>query len=337
MSGCLIFHRPDICSTTSLRVQPRLDGRRRVELADGLQPRDQPAVLRDVVAGGADVLGDLAQHGAGVVLLDDRAVRRRAGVAAGAAVGLDDVPAHRPRLGRADEDAAALVAAHHLVGVGVAQLVDLDVVELEPAAPAAALPQLGGADAALLLADLLVQRDEAVVERPGLGGPLGPQLLDLGVDLGGGRVARRGQLRDPGLGRLALSWSARPPGSATTPAAPSRRGRSPRGRPGGGPASRSRAAGSPAPWATRPARRRAASGRARRGPGPGRRRPRPWSARARGRSARSRRRRSGRAATPVSVSSSASAACSGRVRRRCASWSSRVSRACRSSRRPWSA
>ena len=48
-----------------LGVQPRLDRRRRVELADRLEPGDQPAVLRDVVARGADVLGDLAQHRAG--------------------------------------------------------------------------------------------------------------------------------------------------------------------------------------------------------------------------------------------------------------------------------
>ena len=95
----------------------------------------------------------------------------------------------------------------HLVGVGVAQLVDLDVVELEPAAAAPALPQLGRADAALLLADLLVERDQRVVERAGLGGPLRLQLLDLGVDLGRRRVARRRQLGDPGLGGLPLRAS----------------------------------------------------------------------------------------------------------------------------------
>ena len=102
-------------------------------------------------------------------------------------------------------------------GGGVTQPVELDAVELEPAAPAPALPQRGGADTALLLADLLVQRDE--VRRgsaPAWVRPRRALLLGLRVDLGGGRVARGGQLGGPGQGGLALSVS-RPPGPATTP------------------------------------------------------------------------------------------------------------------------
>ena len=54
MSGCLIFQRPDICSTTSLESIRTSTVGARVELARGLQPGDQAAVLRDVVGRDAD-------------------------------------------------------------------------------------------------------------------------------------------------------------------------------------------------------------------------------------------------------------------------------------------
>ena len=73
-----------------LGVHPDLDlGLRRV-LGGELEPGDQAAVLRDVVGRDADRLAALGDHLTGVGVLEHGAVRRRAGVAAGATVGLDD-------------------------------------------------------------------------------------------------------------------------------------------------------------------------------------------------------------------------------------------------------
>ena len=60
----------------------------------------------------AEVVGELGEDLARRRLADDGAVRRRAGVAPRPAVGLDDeARGSQPGLGRADEDAPALLAA----------------------------------------------------------------------------------------------------------------------------------------------------------------------------------------------------------------------------------
>ena len=118
-------------------------------------------------------------------------------VAAGPAVGLDDEPASRPArrsgsqtgLGRADHDAAALLAAHDLVLRGVADAGEVDVAELEPAAAAAAVAQLGGGHATAAGADLLVEGDELVADTGDDVGPSGADLLRLGVERREGGVA----------------------------------------------------------------------------------------------------------------------------------------------------
>ena len=121
MSGCLIFQLPDICSTTSresIRTSSSASGR---VLAVELQPGDQAAVLRDVVGGDADRLAPLGDRLAGGGILQHGAVRRRAGVAARAAVGLDDDASgvrSQSRLRGAHQDPLALLAADHLVGRG---------------------------------------------------------------------------------------------------------------------------------------------------------------------------------------------------------------------------
>ena len=73
-----------------LGVHPDLDVGVRGELLGQPEPGDQAGVLRDVVGGHADRGAVLGDHLAGVGVLQHRAVRRRAGVAARAAVGLDD-------------------------------------------------------------------------------------------------------------------------------------------------------------------------------------------------------------------------------------------------------
>ena len=65
MSGCLIFQRPDICSTTSLESIRTSTSAPRGELGGGAQAGDQAAVLGDVVGGHADGLGALGEHLAG--------------------------------------------------------------------------------------------------------------------------------------------------------------------------------------------------------------------------------------------------------------------------------
>ena len=97
MSGCLIFHRPVICSTTSFESSRTWTDAEGSRSQRGLQARDQAVVLGDVVARDADVDSDLAQHVAGGVIEDDRSAGGDSGVAARAPVGFDDQPAgHRP-------------------------------------------------------------------------------------------------------------------------------------------------------------------------------------------------------------------------------------------------
>ena len=85
-------------------------------------------------------------------------------------------------------------------GGGARMLVDLGDVELQPAALAAALVQRGRADAALLVADLLVEREQ-VRRRSGRRRPRAPRRAsrDLGVDLGERGVPARGRVVDLGL------------------------------------------------------------------------------------------------------------------------------------------
>ena len=75
-----------------LGVHPDLDLGVRGELGRQLQAADQAAVLRDVVGRHPDRRAVLGDHLAGVGVLEHRAVRRRARVAARAAVGLDHDP-----------------------------------------------------------------------------------------------------------------------------------------------------------------------------------------------------------------------------------------------------
>ena len=97
MSGCLIFHRPVICSTTSFESSRTWTDAEGSRSQRGLQARDQAVVLGDVVARDADVHSDLAQHVAGGVIEDDRSPGGDSGIAARAPVGFDDQPAgHRP-------------------------------------------------------------------------------------------------------------------------------------------------------------------------------------------------------------------------------------------------
>ena len=96
MSGCLIFQRPDICSTTSLESIRTSMSASGANSSASLQPGDQAGVLRDVVGGHPDRGAVLGDHLAGVGVLEHGAVRRRAGVAARAAVGLDDDRPVRP-------------------------------------------------------------------------------------------------------------------------------------------------------------------------------------------------------------------------------------------------
>ena len=115
MSGCLIFQRPDICSTTSLesiRTSTSAQGQARRSLETG----DQPAVLRDVVGRGPDRLGPLGER-------CRRRIRTTAPYPAGpglpreppSASTTSTRPRLEPALGGADQDAAALLAAQHLV------------------------------------------------------------------------------------------------------------------------------------------------------------------------------------------------------------------------------
>ena len=121
MSGCLIFQRPDICSTTSLESIRTSMSASGANSAASLEPGDQAGVLRDVVGGDADRGAVLGEHLAGVGVLEHRAVRRRAGVAARAAVGLDDdrpdasTGAVTDRTRGAHQDPLALLAPDHLV------------------------------------------------------------------------------------------------------------------------------------------------------------------------------------------------------------------------------
>ena len=76
-----------------LRVHPDLDVGARGEFRGGAEPGHQARVLGHVVRRRAQALPGLGQHLAGRRVADQRAVPRRARVAAGAAVGLDDEPA----------------------------------------------------------------------------------------------------------------------------------------------------------------------------------------------------------------------------------------------------
>lgn len=89
-----------------------------------------------------------------------------------------------PRLGRAHQDSAALLTAHHLVLSGRTDPGEIGLVELELASAAAALDQRGGAEPGVLLPNALVQGHEVVRQA---GGDLVALLLHVGalaLDLG---------------------------------------------------------------------------------------------------------------------------------------------------------
>src|SRR6478735_6144780 len=89
----------------------------------------------------------------------------------------------QPGLAGADHDATALLAAHDLVLGGVADAGEVDVAQLEPAAAAPAVAQLGGGQAAAAGTDLLVQRDELLADAGDDVRTSGGDLLSLCLEL----------------------------------------------------------------------------------------------------------------------------------------------------------
>ena len=217
MSGCLIFQRPDICSTTSLesiRTSTSAVGSRS---SAACRPGDQAAVLGDVVGRPADGRRPLGEHPPGLGVAHERAVAGRARVAPRPAVRLDDEPtAHRPGLGRAHQDPAAVLAADHLVRVGVAHRGQLVAVQLEPAALARRAP---GAS-----------RRRCSRSACGSGRRAPAAAREISADhLGARRLVPRGRVGDVGqgvvpelLGPLAVGLRLRPAPPARPPAPPRR-------------------------------------------------------------------------------------------------------------------
>ena len=160
MSSCLIFQRPDICSTTSLesiRTSTSRPGRSRARPrarrpARSTPPRCCVAVPMDSARSASTSPVSRVAH--------ERAVRRRPGVAARAAVGLDDEA--RRLTARPDSAVRTRIRRHssqrstssrrraRMPAISTA-------FELEPAALAPALVQPGRAHAAVVGADLLVR------------------------------------------------------------------------------------------------------------------------------------------------------------------------------------
>ena len=151
MSACLIFQRPDICSTTSLEsirtcdLGGRVDRERRPR-SPAISPR-YSATLFDCLA---ERLGALGEQRAGVGVADEGAVAGDPRVAARPAVGLDGEPAaHSPdsavrtRMRRHSSQRSTSSSGRR------ADPLDLDRVQLELAPAAAALAQRGGPGAAV--------------------------------------------------------------------------------------------------------------------------------------------------------------------------------------------
>ena len=172
MSGCLIFQRPDICSTTSLesiRTSTSAVGSRS---SAACRPATRPPYSATLLVARPTDAGPLGEHPPGLGVPHQRAVAGRAGVAPRPAVRLDDeaashcstpvsirssvagapcdapstvVSRSQPGLGRAHQDPAAVLAAHDLVRVGVAHRGQLVAVQLDPAALARARLEQRGA------------------------------------------------------------------------------------------------------------------------------------------------------------------------------------------------
>src|SRR5690349_18736713 len=115
-----------------------------------------------------------------------------------------------PGLRGADQDPVALLAAQHLVERRLGDRPEVGGGELQAAALAAPGPQRRGTHAALLRADLLVEREQvrghAVGDLLALGGHLAGLLGDLagagvaaGLELGGARVDRDEPLGEAGV------------------------------------------------------------------------------------------------------------------------------------------
>ena len=90
MSGCLIFQRPDICSTTSFESRRTRTDAAGVALEGRLQPRDHAAVLRHIVACDADVDAELGEDRPAVRVDDHGTSGRDARVPPGSPIGFDD-------------------------------------------------------------------------------------------------------------------------------------------------------------------------------------------------------------------------------------------------------
>src|SRR3954451_6961156 len=92
-------------------------------------------------------------------------------------------------LARAGHDATPLLAAHPLVLRRLADPVEVDVPELEPAPAAPAVPHLGGGQSAAARPDLLVEGDEVLADPGNDGAPPRPDLARLGIRCGEGGIA----------------------------------------------------------------------------------------------------------------------------------------------------
>ena len=316
----------------------------RAEVARGLEPGDQPAVLGDVVRLDADRLVALGQHLAAGRVEDDGAVAGRSGIAARAAVGLDDdlleliagSAGHRPDSAVRTRIARQL-SQRTTASVGA------------PCAPRRARCRTARCGSPRSGVGAAARRRCRRARGPARRAPAGRPACARRARRAAGARSRRPRRRSRRRRRRRASSRARRCSPATRSCALGRLGQLAVGLLGafhhleqlvleGGLAAGQR--GDLVLQALELARRadrrpaaaprRGSCGRARcrrRSPAAAARRrcPRPWSGR--------RRRR--RAAAPPTVSRSASAASSGRVRRRCASWASAVSAACRSSRRSW--
>ena len=164
MSSCLIFQRPRHLLDDELGVHPHLDVGARVD-RPGRPPARRSA--RQYSATLLLALPSGSARSASSARCRRRAPGRRSRRPRGCRATRRRPrrracvwPLTEPGLGGAHEDAAALLAAQHLVVGGAADPLDVDLVELEPAPAAAALAQRGRADAAAGGADLLVERHQ---------------------------------------------------------------------------------------------------------------------------------------------------------------------------------
>ena len=168
IDGCLTFQLPVICSTTSLEsIRTSIVGPWRM-LGGELEPGDQAAVLGDVVGGDADRLSALGDQLTGVGVLEQRAVRSRARIAAGGTVGLDDHgPVRSCRGQRPDSPVRTRIRLQSSQRItssegALADHGEVGGVQREPAATALAPAKRSRPHPGLLDAQLLVERQQVV-------------------------------------------------------------------------------------------------------------------------------------------------------------------------------